>query len=434
MTKKGFRFTGWTPAVLALLAVGCAMQMGCTTQGNGQKSQSSETGGVSPVAGLYEYHDDVRSRWSSPENKNGRKGMGGMENQGAKGHPYSSIEPHQTLSLLDIQEQGVISRIWITINDRSPQMLRALKLEMFWDGADKPAVSAPLGDFFGVGLGLTAPFHNALFANPEGRSFLCFVPMPFRKGARIQITNESDKRLSSVFFDVDYQLTTHWDEDNLYFHACWRRDTATVPGKDFELLPEVAGRGRFLGVNIGVNANPRYNKLWWGEGEVKIWLDGDKEFPTLTGTGTEDYIGTGWSQGKFATDYSGCLIADWDNLQWAFYRFHIPDPVFFHSGCKVALQQIGGGPPKEVAELQRRNTLLIPTSTDGPKGYQHLFVKDGKPARVDSSATGWTNFYRSDDVSATAYFYLDRPADELEPLQPAAIRGYNLKGVPAAGK
>ena len=153
---------------------------------------------------LFVYSDNLEARWSSPENHNGEKGAGGKENFGAKGRAYESIPAGASLELLNVNQAGIINRIWITINDRSPEMLRALKIEMFWDNESVPAVSVPFGDFFGVGLGRTATFQNELFANPEGRSFNCFIPMPFRKAAKIVITNESDKNLNNIFFDVDW--------------------------------------------------------------------------------------------------------------------------------------------------------------------------------------------------------------------------------------
>jgi hypothetical protein len=384
--------------------------------------QASLRAQESPGA-LYRYDDGLRPRWSTPEGLNGAVGAAATENGGAKGHAFDSIKAGATKVLLDVQGQGVVSRIWVTVGDRSPQMLRSLKLEMFWDNEARPAVSAPLGDFFGVGLGLTAKFHNALFASPEGRSFLCFIPMPFRKAARIQVTNESASDLTHIYFDVDYQQTRSWDGRNLYFHAHWSRDPATTLGKDFELLPRVSGRGRFLGVNVGINANPAYKGTWWGEGEVKIFLNGDGAHPTFAGTGSEDYIGTGWGEGEFFNDFSGCLVADEKNLQWAFYRFQIPDPVFFDSACRVTLQQIGGGPKATLAALQKANVPLIPVSVDHEGDLVQLY-QEGSVARADDPKLpeGWMNFYRSDDVSATAYFYLSSPSDDLPPLQPASER------------
>lgn len=376
---------------------------------------------------IYEYTDQLEPRWSSPENINGVKGAGGKENNGAKGHPYDSIPAGKSKDLLNIQSAGIIHRIWITINNRSPQMLRSLTLQMFWDDAATPAVSVPFGDFFGVGLGRTTTFQNALFANAEGRAFVSYIAMPFKKGARIVVTNESAVPLRNIFFDIDYSLLSSWNDNYLYFHACWRRDTATTVAKDFELLPQVNGRGRFLGTNIGVNGNPAYRKSWFGEGEVKMFLDGDREFPTINGTGTEDYIGTGWGQGRFINNYSGCTVASDSLLQWAFYRYHIPDPVYFKKDCRVVIQQIGGDATDSVAAYQQEGAPLVPVTTDGAK-FNRLYTK-GNPANLKDTSLGkgWTNFYRSDDVSATAYYYLDRAGSDLPALQPVAIRTWNLK-------
>lgn len=376
---------------------------------------------------LFEFNDNMDTRWSSPENPNGTKGAGGKTNSGAKGHPYDSIGAGESLTLLNIDEGGIIQRIWITISDRTPEMLRALKIEIYWDNELKPAVAVPFGDFFGLSLGRTTSFQNALFANPEGRSFNCFIPMPFQKGARIVITNESSKKLNNIFYDVDYNLNSDWNDNLLYFHAYWHRDTATTPAKDFELLPTVKGKGRFLGSNIGVNGNLRYGKSWFGEGEVKIFLDGDKEYPTLNGTGTEDFIGTAWGQGKFINTYTGCTIADDSLLQWAFYRFHIPDPIFFKGDCKVTLQQIGGDATANVAKFQQEGAPLIPVSTDD--GTLHPLYRKDSIIRIDTlnMPRGWTNFYRTDDVSATAYFYMDKPVCNLPQIQPVEVRTRNLR-------
>jgi hypothetical protein len=376
---------------------------------------------------FYRFDANLSPRWSSPENLNGAKGGGGKANNGAKGHPFDPIAPGASNTLLDIQGQGIIHRIWITVPDRSAAMLRSLKLEMFWDNEKKAAVSVPLGDFFGVGLGKTAVFENALFANPEGRSFNCFIPMPFKKAARIIVTNESGKPLSHFFFDVDYSLVKIWDDDYLYFHAYWHRDTATRVAEDFELLPSVRGRGRFLGVNIGINANPAYGKTWWGEGEVKMFLDGDQAYPTLAGTGTEDYIGTGWGQGIYTHQYTGCLVANDSLRQWCYYRYHIPDPIFFTTDCRVTLQQIGGGPKATVSALQEAGAPLSPITVDKDGKLMPLYEK-GKTVRLKTANVPdtWVNYYRSDDVSATAYFYLDRPSSALPDLQPMAIRIHHL--------
>jgi len=376
---------------------------------------------------IYKFNERSKTRWSSPENINGTPGAGGKENEGGKGHPYDGIKAGQTLTLLDVSGAGLITRMWITVADRSPEMLRSLKFEIYWDKNTSPAVSVPFGDFFSVGLGRTASFSNHFFANPEGRSFQCFIPMPFKDGARITITNESGNDLTHCFFDIDYQQLDDWDENNLYFHASWRRDTATTLTEDFKILPEVKGKGRFLGATVGVNANPAYLKSWWGEGEVKIFLDGDTDYPTLNGTGTEDYIGTGWGQGSYANPYAGCLIADDVKKQWSFYRFHVPDPVFFSEKCEVRLQQIGGDAKSEVIKMQQAGAKVAPVTIDTGGKLLQLYKK-GKIVKLDSAGLpdGWTNFYRSDDVSATAYFYSDSPAG-LNQLQDVRYRTSNLR-------
>ena len=194
---------------------------------------------------------------------------------------------------------------------------------------------------------------------------------------------------------------------------------ATTLKVDHEILPKVVGRGRFLGANLGVIANPVYEGSWWGEGEVKVYLDGDGDSPTLVGTGTEDYIGTGWGQGAYAHRFQGCLIADADRDQWAFYRYHVPDPVYFGTDARVTIQQIGGNQKAEVIRMMDEGVPLIPISIHEVDTLHLLLDRDPVPELTDPDLPdGWTNFYRSDDVSSTAYFYLDRPVSGLPALQP----------------
>jgi hypothetical protein len=351
-----------------------------------------------------------------------------MENNGAKGHACDSIRAGSTKTILKMEGPGVINRIWITISDRSPEMLRSLIINMYWDNEEKPAVSVPFGDFFGIGLGKTAVYENVLFANPEGRSFNCFIQMPFKKAAKIELVNQSDIDLPMVFYDIDLQLLTKWDESYLYFHSYWHRDTATILEKDFEIMPAINGKGRFLGSNICINANPEYRDCWWGEGEVKIYLNGDNEYPTLVGSGTEDYIGTAWGQGQFCNKYTGCLIADSKNLQWAFYRYHISDPVYFKTDCRVTIQQIGGNTKELVIGLQKQKVNLIPVTVHEAPRMIHIYKKDSTVNLEDPELpNAWTNFYRSDDLAATAYVYLNSPKNNLPVLQNLKIRTWKLK-------
>ena len=198
--------------------------------------------------------------------------------------------------------------MWLTISERSPEMLRSLRIDMFWDGSRAPAVSCPLGDFFGSGLGRISAFECQLFSNPEAQSFNCFIPMPFRSSARITITNESGRKLAHLFYDINLLTDVEHDDSMLYFHAHWRRESPNALGHEYDILPKVKGQGRFLGSNIGVIRSPHYDATWWGEGEVKAWF-GDDLQPTICGTGTEDYIGAAWGQGRFANRTQGCSIA-----------------------------------------------------------------------------------------------------------------------------
>ncbi len=377
---------------------------------------------------LYELpQEEATTRWVSFENTSAKKGAGGMENDGAKGHAFERLKSGESVDLVNFNGSGVVNRIWLTISDRSPEMLRSLKIEMFWDGEETPAVSVPLGDFFGIGLGRKAAFESALFADPEGRSFNCFIPMPFKEKAVIRVTNESKKDLHQIFYEINLLEKSHFQEEVLYFHAYWNRELETELGEDFVILPQVKGKGRFLGTNIGIFTDELYQDTWWGEGEVKIHLDGDSDYPSLVGSGTEDYVGTAYGQGAFNHQFQGSPIVDAEKGVYAFYRFHIPDPVYFYEDIKVSIQQMGGAPREKVLELVSNGARLIPVTVDHFPNFTNLLELDEIPALEDEDfPKGWTNFYRSDDVSATAYFYLDRPGGTLPALQELEIRTADL--------
>ena len=382
---------------------------------------------------LFRYRGDEQSRWISPENPTGVKGAGARENKGAKGHAFETIPVGASHVLADISGAGIIDRIWMTIEDRSPEALRGLRLDIYWDGAATPAVSAPLGDFFLHGAGEMVPLETALFASPEGRSFVSYVPMPFRKSARVVVTNESPKQVNLIFFDVNYRAVATQPRDALYFHAWWQRDRATRLGEDFRILPRISGKGRFLGASVTVLTHPVYEKTWWGEGEVKIALDGDRsDAPTLVGTGAEDYIGTAWGQGAYINRFQGAPIATWDGEgRWTFYRFHIPDPVWFHRGIEVSLQQIGGARKAIVQGLLAKGAPMIPVTIDpGSRNNFQKLLENGKSLADPALPDGHTNYYRSDDVAAVAYFYLDRPERALPPIAPGAERMTALRKPP----
>jgi hypothetical protein len=372
---------------------------------------------------LYQKRPDADTRWATFENPSAAKGAAGADNKTGKGHAFEPFAAGETKTLLKVTGSGSVRRIWITLPDRGPQMLRSIRLDMFWDGAKSPAVSVPLGDFFGALEGRMVKLDNELFVNPEGRSFNCYIPMPFRRSARITLTNESERSVDALFYDVDVLMTQKPDPEALYFHAIFRRERWTEPGRDFEILPLVHGEGRFLGVHVGVITAPEITG-WFGEGEVKMYIDGDNRLPTIAGTGTEDYIGTGWGQDLFQSRFEGCTVADKDTRQYAFYRYHIPDPIYFQKGLRVTIQQMGGDTKANVLEMLQQGVDVRPVSVASKAGFEKLL--DG-PTKYDLSKDpapndAWVNIMERQDVSAVALFYLDSPENGLPPIPPVQVR------------
>ncbi len=385
---------------------------------------------------LYRYKDNVNTRWASFENPTAEKGRGNIENKGAKGHAFDSLKPGETKIFLDVQSCGVINRIWMTLSDRRPEMLRSLIINMYWDNAPTPAVSAPLGDFFCHILGRGVPFDNALFSDPNGSAFNCFIPMPFRTAAKITVTNDSDKYIRQFYYDINFTLTDRHDDDVLYFHAHWRRERMTTLGKDFEILPLIKGSGRFVGTHIGVITTPE-NIGWWGEGEINFYLDGDAEYPSLVGTGTEDYIGAALGMPVFKSRYQGCLTHDDERGLHSIYRYHIPDPVYFHTDCRVTMEQIGCLNRENVISLMERGVPTKVHSIFYVRGNDSKFIrlldmdpvpdiKDiPKPEEWDSE---YLFYYRIDDWSAVSFFYLDSPENGLPEIVGREKRIVGLEG------
>ncbi|MBZ4187484.1 glycoside hydrolase family 172 protein [Niabella beijingensis] len=367
------------------------------------------------------------TRWISFENIHGEKGAAAKENKGAKGHSSEWIRAGGRKVLMDYSGAGVIHRIWMTVIDRSPAALRSIRIEMYWDNAAKPAVSAPLGDFFGISLGLRTAFQSAAFSDPEGRSFNCYIPMPFKRHAKVVFINES-KSDQLLFYDINFSVLKQPLQQAAYFHTYWSTNKDTRLGEDFAILPQIKGKGRFLGTNIGIVTDKVYGSTWFGEGEVKIYLDGDKTYPTLAGTGTEDYIGSAWNLGAFSNLYQGAPVVDKVKGRFSFYRYHIPDPVFFNTSCRVTIQQMGGGGRDSIRAIVKAGGRARPVSVMTRDGLIPLLDTPGYPDLFDDrfSKDEWVNFYRVDDYSATAYFYLDRPENELPPLPPVAER---IKGL-----
>ncbi len=353
---------------------------------------------------LFRKKTGIRTCWANMENPKGEKGKAGMSHKGRKGAPcLRPLSCGQTHVLAEAEGSGMVRHIWITFEQHlTPEALKGFKLECFWDGSDKPAVSVPVGDFFCCNLGRTSAFENIFFSNPEGRSFNCYLPMPFKTGMKITITNESNVTEPQFFYQVDYTLGDQFDDETLYFHAYYHREETTQFQKDYTILPLLKGSGRYLGASFGVIANPQMKGTWWGEGEVKCYLDGDTDYPTLCGTGTEDYIGTGWGQGEYAHLHQGCLIADETDSRYAFYRFHDVDPVMFEKEIRITIQHIGCSDANGIQKMKAQNIRVM-----------HV----GGEKEIDWETCSGALFERfEDDWCSVAYFYLDCPYSNLPAL------------------
>lgn len=298
------------------------------------------------------------SRSISAENFHGEKGKGGMATEGTgkncarelgqgwKVSPSVEIPGQSTFELAQIDASGCIQHIWLTTH---PNNWRTLILRMYWDGESEPSVETPLGDFFCNGWCERCNVSsNAICVNPAG-GFNCYFQMPFRKSARITLENRAEQS-AVVYYQVDYVLTDV-PEDMGYFHAQWRQSKPVAYKGVHTILDGVQGQGQYVGVYMAVQVN---NNGWWGEGEIKFYMDGDDEFPTICGTGTEDYFGGAWNfefpqgqYGVFSGPYSGLpQVIRPDglyraNTRFGMYRFHLMDPIRFERDLRVTIQDLG---------------------------------------------------------------------------------------------
>ena len=286
---------------------------------------------------------DVHSRSISFENPSGRPGGGSRAASplgvGRKGSPARMIEPGGTVELADIDGPGVIRHIWMATHDVVDTM-RGLTLRAYWDGQTHPSIEAPIGDFFGLAHGQSPPYSSAVHSVGQKRALNIWLPMPFAARARLTVTNDLPISIP-LFFQLDYTVGDTVAEDCGRLHAHFRRENPTALGVDYEVLPLRQGRGRYLGALFGVRPSSHH---WWGEGAIKIYLDGDEQFPTIVGTGAEDYVCLSWGLQQNAFPFHGAPLVSkgrTDTGPASVYRWHIPDPVYWHSSIRVVLQQIG---------------------------------------------------------------------------------------------
>ena len=337
-------------------------------------------------------HPEYETISISPENLTGEKGRGGATplekgnaryaaqdlGTGWKVNPYMHIPAGETLTLADIKDQGEIRQIWLTPTG----VWRGQIIRFYWDGEDTPAVECPLGDFFANGLNEYAPVRSLPICVNPGSAFNCYWNMPFRKGFRITLENRNPEQVT-IYYQITY-VRKPVDPNAAYFHAQFRRVNPLPYKQVFTMLDGIEGKGQFAGAYMIWGSN---SSGWWGEGEVKMYLDGDEEYPSVCYTGTEDYFCGSYNfenqkihqYEEFSTPYSGlCQVIRPDGLyrsqtRFGLYRFHITDPVYFRENIRVTIQAMG-------------------------------WRKD------------WRYLPLQDDLSCVSYFYLDKPSCKLPPL------------------
>jgi hypothetical protein len=303
----------------------------------------------------------AETRSISAENFTGEKGKGGMAVKGTgeiparelgrgwKVSPSKWIAPKATFTLAEIDGPGAIQQIWMT--PAPLDKTRWFILRFYWDGEEEPSIEVPLGDFFACGWPQYAQNNSlAVCVNP-GSAFNCYWTMPFRKKAKITVENLNDKQGLLLYYQINYTLTDV-PADAAYFHAQFRRVPKLPEKTDYTILDGVNGQGQYVGTYLAWEVK---SPGWWGEGEIKFFMDGDKKWPTLCGTGTEDYFCGSYnfedpkSKGykPFSTPYSGLVqVIPEDRAyvppqRFGLYRWHIPDPIRFKKDLRVTIQGLG---------------------------------------------------------------------------------------------
>ena len=309
---------------------------------------------------------DAKTRSISPENFTGDKGKGGMADpkqdsgkrnvanaapasqdlgQGWKVNPFIEIVGGETITIAEIDGPGAIQHIWMTPTGN----WRFSILRFYWDNETTPSIEVPVGDFFGMAFNEYAPLNSlAVTVNP-GSAFNCYWKMPFRKKARITMQNIS-KDAMRLYYQIDYALADVGN-DEAYLHAQFRSSNPTK-GSIHTLIDGIKGKGQYVGTYVAWSVN---NNAWWGEGEIKFYMDGDSKFPTINGTGTEDYFCGSYNfenkktkqYQEFSTPYAGLhQVIRPDGLylsqqSFGMYRWHILDPIRFNNDLRITIQDLG---------------------------------------------------------------------------------------------
>lgn len=348
----------------------------------------------------------LESRSASCENPTGERGAGGRVAGGRKGAPSREVASGERVVLADLAGPGTIRHVWLTIPPQPPEQLRGVRLEVFYDDRAEPSISVPMPDFFGVPLGRPVPLVTAFSAIQEGRGFNAYHPMPFARRLRFELVNESG-RAQLLYYQIDYTLDVAGaPREPSYLHVAYRRENPTVQKRDFVILEGLRGPGRFLGCVVGIRVLQDELFGWYGEGEVKMYLDGDSSHPTICGTGLEDYVGTAWAMGPHQTPLAGVPFELRDPARpdhrmpdmTGFYRWHVPDPIVFRESLRVTIQQIGAVFVLPGEEAKRAALAA-----------RHPIAGTGWRRSTGAFAADWAIAERSDDYSAAAFVYCREP-------------------------
>lgn len=356
---------------------------------------------------MYDIPRHLRSRSISFENPAGAPGAGARAASplgvGRKGSPVRLVQPGDCVELADIEGPGTIRHIWLTTHSKQ-ELLRGCLIRAWWDDQSHPSIEAPIGDFFGFAHGGTPAFQSCAHSVGAALGMNIWLPMPFVRRARFEIVNEASVRLP-LFYQIDYTLGDGHPGDVARLHVAFQRQNPTMPTRDLEILPRREGRIRYFGTVLGVRPlDPR----WWGEGEVKVWIDEDGEHPTIAGTGAEDYVGLSWGIQPNAFLYHGANWRERDDATStgavSMYRWHALDPIVCERSLRVSIQQIGHSPT-------------------------------GKARTIDDYLSEL--YERADDWSCATFWYEATPSMPLQPIPNARARTRDLPvvtpppGVPA---
>ena len=317
-----------------------------------------------PARTLYNLDTGIQTRSISFENPTGEPGKGGTARSrlgvGRKGAASRAVRPGQTMQLCDIAGPGVIRHIWMTTH-AIPAAERSLVIRVYWEGQDHPSIECPFGDFFGVAHGKVVPYASAVHSVSEKGGMNIWLPMPFTERARMTITNDGTQAVP-LYIQIDYTLGDQLPEDVGRLHALFRRENPTTEKKDFEILPLRQNKGRYIGTLLGVR---NLHEHWWGEGEIKIYMDGDREYPTICGTGSEDYVCMAYGVQPATFPFNGCALNDRSFI--SVYRWHLPDPIVWKKEARITVQQIRyEGGLKETSDDWSCATFWYEPTPDAP--------------------------------------------------------------------